>query len=73
MKHNKNDLVIKKNEVDLINFEMLFKVINVSKILKNFPNIIKRLLKVCSPFLHLHLCFFIVLASKLSIGGFIFF
>ena len=40
MKHNKNDLVIKKNEVDLINFEMLFKVINVSKILKNFSNII---------------------------------
>ena len=73
MKHNKNDLVIKKNEVDLINFEMLFKVINVSKILKIFPNIIKRLLKVCSPFLHLHLCLFIVLASKLSMGGFIFF
>lgn len=73
MKHNKNDLVIKKNEVDLINFEMLFKVINVSKILKNFSNIIKRLLKVCSPFLHLLLCFFIVLASKLSMGGFIFF
>lgn len=73
MKHNKNHLVIKKNEVDLINFEMLFKIVNVSKILKNFPNIMKRLLKVCSPFLHLHLCFFIVLAGKLSMEGFIFF
>lgn len=73
MKHNKNDLVIKKYEVDLINFEMLFKIRNISKILKNFPNIIKRLLKVCSPFLHLHLAFFLVLAGKLSVEGFIFF
>lgn len=30
-------MIIKKYEADLINIEMIFKIINVSKVLKKFP------------------------------------
>lgn len=62
MKYNRNDLVIKKYEADLINIEMIFKIIHVSKVLKKFPKyeLLRRVFAV------LHLCFFLVLVGKLS-------